>query len=235
MAILKDSIISNSYTSLNIPSGTTNQRPTSKINGMIRHNSDYDVIEYVSEGQWKPMSFINGLVYTWYDTDGYFTANGHVSNVWNFNNYQDTSLSGVNPGGSGFFYGSINWGSGSQNGAGGVAGPKPHYLPADRFSWVVEGYIYSPESGTYHFGADGDDSLEVRVNGQVCSSRYTSGGFAGSWFSGPTIVLEEEKYYTFSARMNEGTGGDGMQVGWRKPSDSSIAIIPPEFFFRKIY
>lgn len=132
--------------------------------------------------------------------------------------------------------GTINWSDSAVTGAGGVTGSKPTYLRADNYSWQVEGFILAPETGTYTFAIDSDDCSDVFVNGVNVVNIYTTSGrgFTGSWTTG-TISLTANTYYTFKARMEEGGGADGIQVGWRKPSDGSTAIIPANAFYQTSY
>ena len=242
MANLKNTTI-NDTSALQLPVGTTAERPGSPVDGYMRFNSEESKVEYYSNGEWLFLpsgpNYEQGLVYTWYNTSSYYSSNSHPTSESALDNFFNSSLSGVSLGGSGNFSGSINWGDNSQSGAGGTAGSKPSYLPGDGFSWMVEGYIYAPESGTYTFGCDGDDAMDVHVNGTRVAYWYDGHGFEGSWSGDPdqetgTISLQEDTYYTFRARMEEGSGGDGMQVGWKKPSDGSISLIPSTNFFREI-
>lgn len=182
------------------------------------------------------VSYLNGLNYQWYT----HTSSTHPNTQSEF----DTFISNASEQGSGIYTGTINFGNASQSGAGGTAGPKPSYLPADRYAWAAQGYIYAPETGTYEFGIDGDDAIDLFINGQRVAYWYGGHGFQGGWTGGTrsgccnqfqsSINLQGGNYYTFSVRMEEVTGGDGLQVGWKKPSDSSISLIPASSYFIQI-
>lgn len=239
MATLKNtSILSTGF--LESSSGTFGERPVSPSNGMIRYNEDFESLEYYCENKWKITALETGLYYRWYDSLARFTSVSHPSDTSTMGQYFEPTESSTSVviKGAGTFGGPINWGDASQTGAGGTAGTKPDYLLADNFSWMAYGYIYAPETGTYFFGCDGDDAMDVYVNGVAVAYWYGGHGFNGDWTTGVgqtslSTSLVAGNYYTFRARMNEGTGGDGMQVGWRKPSDGAIALIPSTFFFRK--
>lgn len=203
------------------------------FNGFYGGIIDYQ--EFALSGTWNnPYYTSGGLTYTYY-TQGSSTnptTEAGLNALFNTLTVSPT----VTFGGSGTHSTNINWGDSGQTGAGGVVGSKPAYLPAGQFSWMVEGYILAPETGTYFFGCDGDDAMDVFVNGVNVASFYGGHGFAASWTAGVgqvsgSISLTAGQYYTFRARMQEGGGGDGFQVGWRKPSDSSIALIPSSAFF----
>jgi len=128
----------------------------------------------------------------------------------------------------------INWSSTGLTGAGGATGAKPTYLPAEQFSWRAEGYILAPTTGTYSFAVDGDDAVDVFVNGVNVANYYGGHAFAGTWQTGTgtgTIYLTGGQYYTFRARQQDGAVIDGIQVGWKKPGDDSYSIIPNNNFY----
>jgi len=181
----------------------------------------------------RPIVYASGLIYRYYtqSTVTNPTAEAYLTSLFT------TGTPGVVFGGSGIHSTNINWADVATTGAGGATGTKPAYLPANQFSWVVEGYILAPETGTYFFGCDGDDAMDVFVNNVNVANFYGGHGFAASWTAGVgqvsgSISLTAGQYYTFRARMQDGGGGDGLQVGWRKPSDGVIALIPSSAFFR---
>jgi hypothetical protein len=110
MATLKNTII-NDTGFLQLPSGTTAQRPGSPVNGDIRYNSTFNVVEQYVSNSWKYMPPIveNGLVLnldaaepasypgsgtTWTDLSGNgrnATVNGTVSFVDNYFNISSDS------------------------------------------------------------------------------------------------------------------------------------------------
>lgn len=188
------------------------------------------------------LSKFHGLTYTYY-TQG-STTNPTTEAGLNALFNTATPSPTVTFGGTGTYAETINWGdTSSPSGAGGITKTKPAYLPADNYSWMAEGYIFAPETGTYFFGIDGDDACDIHVSGVNVANSYGGHGFYGTWSGGVsgantqksgTITLTAGQYYTFRARMQEGGGGDGVQVGWRKPSDAAIALIPSYFFYRSI-
>lgn len=185
-----------------------------------------------------PVGIQGEMTYTWYkDTLPDPTTEAGLDALFT------TATAGVTFGGTGIHSTTINWSNGAAGtGAGGAYAAKPAYLPTNNFSWMVQSNLYAPETGTYTFGIDCDDAGDVHVNGTRVAHFYGSHGFAGVWSGNPnpgfttqttgTIVLQAGKTYSFRARVQNGEGGDGIQVGWRKPSDSSIAVIPATFFYR---
>jgi hypothetical protein len=228
-AIAVGNVVANS-SGLSTPLLVVGGQPFSGFYGGI-----IDYQEFALSGTWNnPYYTSGGLTYTYY-TQGSSTnptTEAGLNALFNTLTVSPT----VTFGGSGAHSTNINWSSDGSSGAGGATGSKPAYLPASQFSWMVEGYILAPETGTYFFGCDGDDAMDVFVNGVNVANFYGGHGFSGSWnagvgqFSG-SISLTAGQYYTFRARMQDGGSADGFQVGWRKPSDGSISLIPSSAFF----
>jgi PA14 domain/Bacterial lectin len=146
--------------------------------------------------------------------------------------------------GTGTYNGIISWSDNHDvtSGAGGNTGVKPSYMNTNGIAWVTEGYILAPETGIYTFGVDSDDASDLFVNNVRVANFYGPHGFsANAWSGNPTypqqttgsISLQANTFYSFKARMEEYNGGDGIQVGWKKPSDSSITLIPGSAFYPK--
>ena len=179
--------------------------------------------------------YLSGLDYQWNYTTG---SPQYASNSTEFNQFFNSGSSVSSFGGSGVHTTSINWANGGQYGGVGLTTNRMNYLPDDNYSWQVEGMILAPETGTYHFGVDGDDAVDVFVNGQNVAYWYGGHGFSGdSNFSqgnqvSGTITLQAGQYYTFRARMQENTGGDGIQVAWIRPSSGSWELVPGSVFYR---
>jgi hypothetical protein len=205
---------------------------------MIRYNTDEGVTEFYNGSEWLFIGIIfeQGLVYYWHDSTSVYNSNDHPLSKSELDNFFDVSQSPLQQ--SGDYSGEISWGDGGQTGAGGTVGTKPSYLPSEPYAWKVEGYIRPDETGTYTFGVDSDDASDVFVDGDLVAHYYDGHGFDGSWTGDSlrlagTINLIAGRYYPFVARVEEGSGGDGIQVGWQKPSQSSINVIPGSAFFRR--
>lgn len=212
---------------LGLPSGTTAQRPASPAVGYTRWNTSLSSIEVYDGTSWvfqyNPNE--NGLNYSWYS----HTQSVHPSDASTF----DTFISNSTLQGTGVHTQEINWGSINQENS----NNKPNYLPADNYVWVAEGYIYAPESGTYTFGTNSDDASDVFVDNTLTAYWYgghgTSSGFTGgTGQSTGQVNLDAGKYYPFTARMEEVSSADALIVGWQKPGDTSIQVIPALYFKR---
>ena len=94
----------------------------------------------------------------------------------------------------------------------------------DGFTIVVSGYFIPKQTGTYTFSIEGDDAVDLFINDQNVVNHYGAhGNFAIGTHTG-TISLIAGKKYTFRARMQEGAGGEVMQLFWKKPSESNGSI-----------
>jgi hypothetical protein len=91
----------------------------------------------------------------------------------------------------------------------------------ERFSVQVSGFFIPEESGTYTFTCEGDDAVDLFINGVNVANHYGGHGIEGLGSHTGTINLLEGTKYTFRARMQENGGGEGLRVFWRKPSQSS--------------
>jgi hypothetical protein len=93
---------------------------------------------------------------------------------------------------------------------------------AGYFGIKTYGYFVPKETGTYSFGVDGDDGVDVVINGNVVTSFYGPHGFGGLRYG--TINLIAGQSYTFVARFQQVGGGWGLQVMWKRPSQTTWSI-----------
>ena len=91
------------------------------------------------------------------------------------------------------------------------------------FEAVYRGTITVPESGTYVFGAQGDDGFILAIDGQTVLGRnlYPTGG---GWLDG-TIRLDAGRYDIVLGYFQL-TGGYGLQLRVKAPS-ATVAILVP--------
>lgn len=91
----------------------------------------------------------------------------------------------------------------------------------ERFAVEVSGFFIPEESGTYTFTCEGDDAVDLFINGVNVANHYGAHGTAGLGTHTGDINLVAGIKYTFRARMQENGGGEGLRVFWRRPSQSS--------------
>ena len=92
----------------------------------------------------------------------------------------------------------------------------------------ITGYFVPKESGTYSFGIDGDDGVDFSLDGVVVTSFYGPHGFGGYRFG--TINLVAGKTYTFMARYQNWGGGWGLDLAWKRPSQSQWTVQSNEVY-----
>jgi len=176
-------------TALDIPSGTTGQRPPSPTQGMIRYNTDLSEIEYYDGVRWCPISESNpeGTGGTIIDTE----IGGSPYRVHIFDSVGISTLSFskggvvdylIVAGGGGGGYGNSNEGGGG-GGAGGVVTGSV-YASATSYSIVV-GDGGASGANTSSRGANGSNSTAFGLTalggggGGSCSTTSGDGGSGG--------------------------------------------------------
>jgi hypothetical protein len=162
----------------------------------------------------------NNLKYTWYNTATWFAANSHPTTASGLDAFFNDANNGVTFGGTGFHNTTLNWST--------TIGSKPVYLPADGYSWMVEGNIYLPTSGTYTFKINSDDASDIFIDGVAVSVYYGGHGMSDAATNTPIYLTKGS--HRFRARFEEGGGGDGIIVSWIKPGDSGFSVIPASAF-----
>jgi hypothetical protein len=94
----------------------------------------------------------------------------------------------------------------------------------DGFTIVISGYFIPKQTGTYTFSIEGDDSVDLFINNQNIVNQYGPNGTSAIGTHTGTIALTAGKKYLFRARMQEGGGGEGLQMFWKKPSEASGSV-----------
>lgn len=94
----------------------------------------------------------------------------------------------------------------------------------DGFTIVVSGYFIPKQTGTYTFTIEGDDAVDLFINDQNVVNHYGAHGNSAIGTHTGTISLTAGKKYLFRARMQEGGGGEVMQLFWKKPTEANVAV-----------
>lgn len=109
---------------------------------------------------------------------------------------------------------------------------------ADSYGQRLQGYITAPATGSYTFWISGDDNVELwlSTNDQVANrvriAYHTDWTGIDQWNQYTTqrsaaISLVAGQRYYVEVLHKEGSGGDNLSVGWRKPSDGT-GTVPAE-------
>ena len=162
---------------------------------------------------------IQKIAFSTYDTTGY---NSYPNNASEYQTLISNYATSSNLFGSGYID-NINVSSVRNNNPY-QSNPDEHYLA------LFKGYIYLPDTGIYKFGIDGDDAVEVYIDGTLITGWY--GGHARANHSTHIkYVNATAGYHKIEYHMQERTGGDSYYLYWQPPSGSSIVIVPASRFY----
>lgn len=92
------------------------------------------------------------------------------------------------------------------------------------YAIVISGYFIPKQTGTYTFSIEGDDAVDLFLNNVNIANEYGAHGSSSIGTHTGVINLIAGKKYLFRARMQQGYGGDVLQLFWKKPSESSGSI-----------
>lgn len=111
----------------------------------------------------------------------------------------------------------------------------------DSFGQRIRGFITAPATGSYTFWISGDDHVELWLStndsaaSRVRIAHHTDWTGVDEWNKFTTqrsaaISLVSGQRYYVEVLHKEGSGGDSVSVGWRKPSDgvgtTPVEIVP---------
>jgi hypothetical protein len=94
----------------------------------------------------------------------------------------------------------------------------------DGFTIVVSGYFIPKQTGSYTFTIEGDDAVDLFINGQNVVNHYGPHGNSAVGTHTGTISLKSGTKYLFRARMQEGGGSEVFQLFWKKPSEATGSV-----------
>ncbi|RLB31907.1 MAG: hypothetical protein DRH11_12600, partial [Deltaproteobacteria bacterium] len=107
------------------------------------------------------------------------------------------------------------------DGSGNPFGPDDNYLT------IFKGSLNITKSGNYRFAVDGDDAVEVLINGSVAAGWYGGHAACNCQSHRSRRIYLSAGAHSVEFRHEEKTGGDTYHLYWRGPdSDNSWEIIP---------
>ena len=233
MATLKNTTI-NDTGFLQLPSGTTAQRPGVTVNGMLRHNTNTTSVEYAIP------SYVGATYVLQPGLAGKF-----FNGLWR--NYVNTGSVGYLP---------LTTANDSSNVTGTTGLPNPDYrygvnvwttidfnTLGDSYGFIAIGYFTPPTTGTYTFYTASDDGSGVWIGLTASSPSGRSAGNAvvnnglgsgqGTTKRSGTISLTAGISYPIRIVMEEGGGGDVLTVSWAGPGIGETTSLS-SFFTTKI-
>ncbi|ABV89066.1 DUF6701 domain-containing protein [Shewanella pealeana] len=107
-------------------------------------------------------------------------------------------------------------------------GINPHSNTAadqDLYLGVFEGYIEAPETGEYTFAIDGDDAIELLIDGEVIKGFYGVHSTCDCTRYQGKVSLEQGAH-TIELRFHETFGAEAFRLYWQPPSANSLTIVP---------
>ena len=92
------------------------------------------------------------------------------------------------------------------------------------YGLIISGYFIPKQSGIYKFTIEGDDAVDVFINGTNVTNHYGGHGASPRGTHTGSISLVAGKKYTFRARFMENGFGDELYLFWQKPSETSGTV-----------
>lgn len=92
----------------------------------------------------------------------------------------------------------------------------------DYYSTEVTFTMVAAETGTYSFGLTSDDGSDLTIAGTSVIEYY--GGKGVGVYKYGTYYMIAGQQYSVIARMQEYSGGDGLVLVWRRPSQSAWSL-----------
>ena len=92
----------------------------------------------------------------------------------------------------------------------------------DYYSTEVTFTMVPLESGTYSFGLASDDGSDLSINGTSVIEYYGGKGVGPYKYGTYNMVAGQQ--YNVIVRMQEYSGGDGLLLVWRRPSQSAWSL-----------
>lgn len=109
---------------------------------------------------------------------------------------------------------------GTVNGSGNPFAVSPCNTSSNYYLNIVQGTLNISTAGTYEFAVDGDDAVEVIIDGTVVASWYDGHGSCNCNTHSGSIILSAGAH-TIEFRHMEKTGGDSYYLRWKRTVPAS--------------
>ncbi len=96
-----------------------------------------------------------------------------------------------------------------------LAEPPAGLRGVENFSGRWEGFIVASEDGEHEIGAEADDGQRLWLDGKLVAEDWRDGGMR---FKGAKVILKKGQRVAFKLDYYQGTGGRGLRLSWRTPS-----------------
>ena len=94
----------------------------------------------------------------------------------------------------------------------------------ENFAIQLNGFFIPQETGTYTFALSGDDAVDLIINGTNVVNEYDAHAVPALGSVVGTIDLIRGQAYTIQIRQQETSGGEGLRLFWRRPSQINSSI-----------
>lgn len=115
------------------------------------------------------------------------------------------------------------YGSGSLTQINGSGNP---YGSSDNYLNVIKGEVYASSAGTYEFAVDGDDAVEVLINGTPVAGWYGGHSDCGNCTTYKGSISLSKGWHKLEFRHEEVSGSDIYRLLWKRPGQSSFVTVP---------
>ncbi len=92
------------------------------------------------------------------------------------------------------------------------------------YGLIITGYFIPKQSGSYKFTIEGDDAVDVMINGTNVANHYGGHGASPKGTHTGTISLVAGIKYNLRVRYMEKSVGDELYMFWQKPSETSGTV-----------
>jgi len=89
---------------------------------------------------------------------------------------------------------------------------------------IISGYFIPKQSGSYKFTIEGDDAVDIFINGTNVTNHYGGHGASAIGTHTGSITLVAGKKYNLRVRFMENTFGDQLYLFWQKPSETGGSV-----------
>jgi len=102
----------------------------------------------------------------------------------------------------------------------------------DNFNWLYTTYLYVKKPGYWAFAVDGDDAVEIEIDGNIVVSWYGGHAFCECYDYSGSIYLKEG-WHKLIVRHEEDEGDDGVILYFKSPIDTQWKIFSRENLKRR--
>lgn len=92
------------------------------------------------------------------------------------------------------------------------------------YGLIITGYFIPKQTGSYKFTLEGDDAVDLFINGTNVTNHYGGHGASPRGTHTGSISLIAGKKYNLRVRFMENAVGDELYLFWQKPSETAGSV-----------